>query len=216
MNVVLIGEFITLRPLMKEDAGISLAWRQSKCATLLNSGASTVTDQAAWIARRPASEYNFIIELKSGQAVGMVSLIQIDAVHQRGETSRFLIGEEDAVRGIPAAVEAMKLIYELAFDHLALRKVYGVVVSDDSMMLKWQKFLGMKEEGRQREHLFINGRFQDSVMLGMLVDEYRQNALPRMNMLIGIGRKSSQSQPSIRPDISGVHIELPISDKLLA
>ena len=82
----------------------------------------------------------------------------------------------------------MKLVYELAFDQLGLLKVHGAVVSDNPLMLKWQKFLGMKEEGRLRQHLFINGHFQDSVMLGMLADEYRNNALPRMKMLIAAGR----------------------------
>jgi diamine N-acetyltransferase len=188
MNITLSGEFVTLRPLRPADAELTLAWRQSQRAINLNRGAATVVQQAAWIASRPESEYNFLITLKSGQAVGMVSLINVDTEHRRAEPARFLIGEEDAVRGIPAAVEAMKLVYELAFDQLGLLKVHGAVVSDNPLMLKWQKFLGMKEEGRLRQHLFINGHFQDSVMLGMLADEYRNNALPRMKMLIAAGR----------------------------
>ncbi len=188
MSVTLSGEFVTLRPLIAADAELTLAWRQGERAINLNRGAQNVAQQAAWIASRPAGEYNFMIVLKSGVAVGMVSLINIDTEHRHAEPARFLIGDEDAVRGIPAAVEAMKLLYELAFDRLELLRVYGAVVSDNPLMLKWQKFLGMKEEGRQRQHLFLNGHFQDSVMLGMLADEYRKDALPRMKMLIAAGR----------------------------
>jgi diamine N-acetyltransferase len=188
MSVTLSGEFVTLRPLVPADAELTLAWRQSERAINLNKGAQTVAQQAAWIASRPASEHNFMIVLKSGQPVGMVSLVGIDTEHSHAEPARFLIGEEEAVRGIPAAVEAMKLLYELAFDRLELLRVHGAVVSDNPLMLKWQKFLGMKEEGRQRQHLFINGHFQDSIMLGMLADEYRKSALPRMKMLIAAGR----------------------------
>jgi RimJ/RimL family protein N-acetyltransferase len=188
MSITLSGEFVTLRPLVPADAELTLSWRQGERAINLNKGAQTVAQQAAWIASRPASEHNFMIVLKSGQPVGMVSLVGIDTEHRHAEPARFLIGEEEAVRGIPAAVEAMKLLYELAFDRLELLRVYGAVVSDNPLMLKWQKFLGMKEEGRQRQHLFINGHFQDSIMLGMLADEYRKSALPRMKMLIAAGR----------------------------
>jgi RimJ/RimL family protein N-acetyltransferase len=188
MTITLVGEFVTLRPVAPSDAAQTLAWRQSKRAVNLNAGAQTLEQQAAWLASRPASELNFIIELKSGEAIGTLSLVDIDRVNSRAESGRFLIGEEEAVRGIPAATEAMKLLYELAFDQLGLNRVYGTIASDNRLMLKWQRFMGMKEEGRQRLHYFINGHFQDAVMLGMLADEYRQVALPRMNSFIAAGR----------------------------
>jgi RimJ/RimL family protein N-acetyltransferase len=118
----------------------------------------------------------------------MVSVSGIDTVHRHAEPGRFLIGEQEAVRSIPAAVEAMKLVYGLVFDELKLVRVYGTIASDNLLMIKWQKFLGMKEEGRMRNHYFINGHFQDAVMFGMLADEYRNIALPRMNSLIAAGR----------------------------
>ena len=189
MDQWLKGEFVTLRPLTLDDAPMTLRWRQSARAIYLNSGAQTLAQQEEWIASRPASEYNFVITLKEGLAVGMVSLIDVNQVHRRAEPARFLIGEEDAVRGIPAAVEAMKLIYSLAFDDLDLLRVFGTSASDNLLMIKWQNFLGMKEEGRLRKHYFLNGRFQDAVVLGMLVEEYRTIALPRMSALIAAGRR---------------------------
>jgi RimJ/RimL family protein N-acetyltransferase len=188
MEATLSGEFVDLPPLTRDHAAITLRWRQSERAVHLHRGAQTVEQQAAWIASRPASEYNFAITLKTGTPVGMVSLSGIDAHNRHAEPGRFLIGDEEAVRGIPAAVEAMKLVYELAFDKLELLRVYGTIASDNTLMIKWQKFLGMKEEGRLRSHYFINGHFQDAVLFGMLVDEYRSVALPRMKSLIAAGR----------------------------
>jgi len=188
MNITLHGGFVDLRPLRVDDAAMTFAWRQSQRSVNLNRGAQTVQQQARWLASRPESEYNFAIMLKTGLPVGMVSVTGIDTVHGHAEPGRFLIGDENAVRGIPAAVEAMKLVYELVFDELKLQRVYGTIASDNVLMMKWQKFLGMKEEGRLRKHYFINGHFQDAVMFGMLVDEYRVTALPRMNSLIAAGR----------------------------
>lgn len=182
------GEFVNLRPLQVSDAELTYNWRHAARAKYLNQGAASVEQQAAWIASRPASEYNFVIELKSGHAVGMVSLTGIDTINQHGESGRFLIGDEDAVKGAPAAVEAMKLIYELAFDQLGLIRICGTVAADNHLMIKWQKYLGMKEEGRLRNHLYLGGQFQDAIFLGLLVEEYRKVTLPRMNFLIATGR----------------------------
>jgi RimJ/RimL family protein N-acetyltransferase len=179
------GTFAVLRPLRVEDAELTLGWRLDERASLLNRGASTVAQQAAWIASRTDDEFNFVIELASGRPVGMLSLIDIDRNNRRAEPARFLIGEPDAVRGLPVAVEAMKLLYEFTFDELKLHRVHGLVVADNRLMIKWQKFLGMREEGLLRQHYFIGGEYRDAICLAMLEDEYRTVALPRMNALIG-------------------------------
>lgn len=193
-ELILQGEFVDLVPLRAEHAELTFAWRQGARAAYLNRGAADVAQQAAWIASRPASEYNFIIALKDGRPVGMLALCGIDEGHRHAESGRFLIGDEDAVKGIPAAVEAMKLLYELAFDRLGLTRVFGTIAADNKLMIKWQRFLGMKEEGRLRNHYFINGHFQDCVMLGILDDEYRSAALPRMNSLIAAGRSAAAAR----------------------
>jgi diamine N-acetyltransferase len=181
---VLRGDFVQLRPLQVADAELTFRWRTRARARLLNAGARTVEQQAAWIAGRPESEYNYVIELVNGLPVGMVSLTGIDPVNRHGEPGRFLIGDEDAVHGVPAAVEATKLLYRLAFEELGLVRVCGIVAAENTLMIKWQKFMGMREEGRLRNHLFLDGRFQDAVFLGLLVEEYRATTQPRMDALI--------------------------------
>ena len=182
------GDFVILRPISPEDAEITLRWRQSDRSSLLNAGAQTVEQQRQWIASRGQSEINYMIQLKSGQPVGMLSLIAIDLANSRAESARFLIGENDLVKGIPAAVEAMKLLYDLAFKKLKLNRVYGTIAEDNTLMIKWQKFLGMNEEGRLRKHYFIQEKFQDAVCLGILADEYETQALPKMKLLMRAGK----------------------------
>ena len=179
-----LGRFVNLRPLLPGDAGLTHQWRTGARARLLNQSAGSVEQQEAWIASRPASERNFVIERSDAQAVGMLSLVGIDHLNRHAEPGRFLIGDEEAVRGIPAAVEAMKLLYELAFDELDLVRVYGTIASDNKRMIKWQKYLGMREEGCMRQHYFIDGRFQDALIFALLAVEYRSETLPRLEALI--------------------------------
>ena len=185
------GQFVNLRPLTVEDAALTLEWRRAARARFLNAGAASVEQQAAWIAGRPASEYNYIIELKNGHPIGMLSLTGIDRANRHGEPGRFLIGDEAAAQGVPAAVEAMKLLYELAFDQLELVRVCGIVAANNTLMVKWQKFMGMKEEGRLRKHLCQDGAFHDAVFLGLLVEDYRKVTLPRMKLLMAAAQPTN-------------------------
>lgn len=185
---VLEGEFVNLRPLQVADAELTFRWRHAQRAKFLNAAAATKEQQAAWIAGRPMAEYNFIIELKNGHPVGMLSLTSIDATNRNGEPGRFLIGDEEAANGVPVAVEALKLLYELAFGQLGLVRVCGIVAANNQLMIKWQKYMGMREEGRLRNHLCQDGQFHDAVFLGLLVDEYCKITLPRMKALIALAR----------------------------
>jgi RimJ/RimL family protein N-acetyltransferase len=186
---VLEGEFIRLRPLQVADADLTYQWRRAQRAKFLNVGAASVEQQAAWIAGRPVSEYNFIIEMKNACPIGMLSLISVDLVNKHAETGRFLIGDEASAKGVPAAVEAMKLLYQLAFDQIDLVRIFGTIASGNPLMIKWQKYLGMKEEGRMRSHYFIDGKWQDAVVLGLLADEARTHSIPRMKALIASARR---------------------------
>lgn len=182
------GEFVALRPLSVNDAGLTHEWRNAERAAYLNQSAATVEDQARWIAGRPASELNYIIELGSGAPVGMLSLVSIDLAHRRAESARFLIGDETLAKGAPVAVEAMKLLYEIAFDRLGLERIHGLIEARNHLMVKWQLYLGMKEEGRLRRHYLRDSEFVDAVVLGLLADEYRSISLPKMNSLIALAR----------------------------
>lgn len=185
---VLVGRHVDLRPLAASDADLTFRWRNSARAGLLNQGAGSVEQQARWIEDRPQSERNYVIALKSGEAVGMLSLVDIDLHNSRAETGRFLIGEEERVKGVPAAVEAMALLYDLAFNRLGLSRLYGTVAAANTLMIKWQKFLGMKEEGRLRHHYNIGGEFQDAVCLGILKGEYEAEFLPKAKVLMTVAK----------------------------
>ncbi len=144
---VLQGEFVYLRPLQVGDAELTFNWLGPKRAKFFNQGVSSIEQQAAWIAARAESEHNFVVKLKSGLPVGMLSLIGINHANRHGEPGWFLVSNEDYLKGFPAAVEAMKLLYELAFDNLQLVLACSIVAANNYLMIKSQKYTGMKEEG---------------------------------------------------------------------
>lgn len=186
----LAGRYVDLRPLMPGDAEMTLQWRQGSRARYLNAGAASVEQQADWISGRPSSEYNWIIQLKDGSPIGMLSLVDIDVRNSRAETGRFLIGDEEKAKGVPAAVEAMGLVYDFAFNTLNLSRLHGMISADNTLMVKWQKYLGMIEEGRLREHYRSDEGAQDAIVLGILRAEYLSIFIPRARALIAMGRSA--------------------------
>ena len=188
-NVVLQGKYVTLRPLGRGDAALTQRWRTSGRAFLLNRGAQTVQQQAEWITSRPfdpTQEMNWVQTLTAtGQPVGMLSLCDIDLVHKRAEPGHFLIGEPDAVKGMPVAFEAVSLLYKLAFDTLGLQRLWGPMASGNRQMLQFHKYMGWQEEGRLRRHYCLNGKWHDAILIGLLEEDYRAVTLPKLNKLIG-------------------------------
>jgi len=65
----------------------------------------------------------------------------------------------------------MTLLY-LLFKHLGVHRVSIVTGSHNQRMLKMLQRLGIRQEGEAREERFIHGRFYDSVLMGVLADEF--------------------------------------------
>jgi diamine N-acetyltransferase len=187
-SMVLRGSNVTLRPLRVTDAEMTLRWRNSPRAFLLNPGARTVQQQRAWIAARPNTEYNFIIELGMKEPVGMLSLVDIDFQHRRAEPAHFLIGEPDLVKPYGPgciAAEAELLLFELAFDTLGLHRLDGTMAEDNTGMIAWNRYIGFREEGRLKHYYWLDGHWQDCVRMGLLEYAFRTYTIPRLRGFMG-------------------------------
>ncbi len=182
--MILQGKHVTLRPLTTDDAATTQGWRMSGRAFLLNRGAQSVEQQKVWIASRALlPEYNFIMEV-AGQPVGMISLEDIDLAHKRAQPAHLLIGEPEKVQGLPVALEAVQLLYGMAFDKLRLRKLWGPIASENKQMITWQKFLGFEERGRLQGHYHLNGTWQDAVIVELTRERYDSITVPKLRSLI--------------------------------
>ena len=184
-EIFAMGNWCYLRPIRVSDAGMTFEWRNLDRASSLGGAPTDVESQVEWISTRPESELNFIICLTSNDIpVGMISIIDINHHHGTVQTSRFLIGEEKLVAGLPIAVEAMYLCYEKIFREWNIRKVWGFVASTNWRMIKWQTFLGMKKEGVQEQQLVVGGEIVDAVLLGLTREQYLGYVQNRMHTMI--------------------------------
>jgi RimJ/RimL family protein N-acetyltransferase len=182
------GTFVELRSIQVDDAAITLMWRQSARASYLGGSAESIEKQAEWINSRPKDEINFIIiNKKNRKSVGMISLIDLDFKNMNAQTARFLIGDIENSNGFPIAAEAMLLLYDYAFGELDLSRVYGFINSENKLMIKWQKYMGMQHEGTWRKHLIASdGLRNDAELFGLLKVEFETVTKRKLEALIRV------------------------------
>jgi len=112
---------------------------------------------------------SFAIEV-DGRYIGHCSLSGIDAVNRTCELS-IEIGEKTCW-GQGYGRDAIHLLLQYAFDHHNLNRVWLETHSENERAIRCYRACGFVEEGRLRQHLWLDGRFVDRIYMGLLRDEY--------------------------------------------
>ena len=67
----------------------------------------------------------------------------------------------------------MGLLLDYAFRLRNLRRVWLEVYADNERGIRAYKSCDFVEEGRMREHVWLEGRYVDNVIMGILREEWR-------------------------------------------
>jgi len=73
------------------------------------------------------------------------------------------------------ATEAARAMLAFGFDDLRLHRIWGACVAGNAASAGVMEKLGMRLEGRLRESDWIEGRWYDSLVYGILEQEWRQD-----------------------------------------
>jgi RimJ/RimL family protein N-acetyltransferase len=106
-----------------------------------------------------------------GRLVGTCCLVDIDAVARQAEL-RVRIGDRDAW-GKGYATDACALLLAHAFERLNLHRVWLRVLEMNASAQRVYEKLGFAVEGRLRQSAFVDGAFRDTILMGILIDEWR-------------------------------------------
>lgn len=108
---------------------------------------------------------------ETNESIGDISLLDINH-HNRRATVRLAIFNE-ANCGNGYGTEALQLLLEYGFDVLNLHRIGLDVYSYNERAIKSYEKVGFKVEGRIRDELFYNGKYHDSIIMGILDSEFR-------------------------------------------
>ncbi len=76
------------------------------------------------------------------------------------------------------ATEAAKAIVEYLFDELDVHRVYASCDPENHASVRVLERVGMSLEGRLRQNMIIHGEYRDSLIFGILANEWRRRVQP--------------------------------------
>lgn len=109
----------------------------------------------------------FMIDV-DGIAVGSVSLFEFDELARHAEVGITLVPE---ARGKGIGTAAISQIVEFAFVRCNLRRVHLQVIESNFGAIRAYEKAGFVIEGRQRQHAWVRGKYEDLVIMGILRSE---------------------------------------------
>ena len=174
----LTGSRVTLRAFRPEDlvARRRLGWWheiERGYGAYTETRPMTDEEAAAWpghlAARSAAGACCWAIE-RDGELAGAVFLSD---VREDGRKARLAIGmyaPQFLGRGL--GTEAIRLVLRHAFGTLGMHRVDLKVLADNTRAVAAYRSCGFVEEGRERESCWVDGAWQDDLIMGVLDREF--------------------------------------------
>jgi RimJ/RimL family protein N-acetyltransferase len=115
-----------------------------------------------------SSDIRFVIDA-DGSPVGSVSLFAQDELARHAEVGIALIPE---ARGRGIGTAAIAQMVEFAFVRRNLRRIHLEAIASNTGAIRAYEKAGFVHEGRQREHAWVRGTYEDIVRMGILRSEW--------------------------------------------
>jgi len=166
-----------LRPVRASDASISIAWRNDPEVRDMALGYRypvTMAMEEAWYSKALAPDNKdvfFAIEdLSDGAFVGIVSLTNVDLVSAHAFFG-IVIGDRTR-QGRGLGRDALALMLGYGFQMLRLNRVLLHVPAYNARAIALYESAGFKLEGTMRDHVYLDGKFHDVRVMGLLASEF--------------------------------------------
>ncbi|MDN5895808.1 MAG: GNAT family N-acetyltransferase [Nocardioides sp.] len=110
---------------------------------------------------------NFVVDV-DGSAVGSVELFGHDSFARHAEVGISLVPE---ARGRGLGTAAIIQLVEFGFSRCNLRRIHLQAIASNTGAIRAYEKAGFVIEGRQRQHAWVRGAYEDIVLMGILRSE---------------------------------------------
>lgn len=162
-----------LRELLRSDVGLINKWRNDheiqKWLVHPFRFVGEETDQKwfdDYLSRRANNIRLAICSSESGNAIGVVYLLNIDWVVRSGEFG-IMVGDK-ASQGKGVGEFATRSMLDHAFTDMNLHRVDLTVLVNNERAINLYKKVGFVEEGRSRQGIFKKGKYVDVIRMAIL------------------------------------------------
>ena len=132
-------------------------------------------DQMDWFSNchNGLDRLRYTIVTEADGPVGMIGLRDIDWKNGVASGLGMRIAKKE-IRTKGLATDAWMTLMRYAFEELRLNRVNGSALDYNAISQHVCKKVGFKEEGRQRQAVFKNGKYHDLVLFGCLKSDYEE------------------------------------------
>jgi len=171
MNQSASSGSVRLRLVRQEDSNLLFEWINDRELVVLNAPFRPISkvEHEKWVdslGLRRNFAFFMIEDVASGLAIGSCQLTNIHDVHRSAEL-QIRIGRSD-YQNKGAGSEAVRLLIEHGFDKLKLHRIMLHVFSTNLRAIHVYKKNGFRQEGVLREAAFIEGRWLDVFVFGLI------------------------------------------------
>ena len=184
----LVGDRIYLSPkgTSEEEIKIFTEWMNDFQVTDYTGRSAyimTMSAEKEWLENdaKNTDNRNFnIIDLKSNKLVGTIGLNHFNWI-ERSAVLGIFIGEKD-YRDNGYGTEAIKLLLEYGFKYLNLHSIRLDLLSVNERAHKCYLKCGFKDTGKNREEIFLNGKYYDKLNMDILENEFEGDYIRNKNV----------------------------------
>tara|TARA_A100001011_G_scaffold16404_1_gene17108 strand:+ start:122 stop:658 length:537 start_codon:yes stop_codon:yes gene_type:complete len=169
------GEKVELTKPSREDMNLLSEWRNnSKFRRYYREyKEKNIDDQLSWfdnIMQNDQSWHHFIARpIGEKNIIGVALLNHIHEVNRTGEFG-ITLGDLN-YRGKGYGKDMLITLLKYGFDQLNLNRIWCEVYSNNEALHFYRK-IGFKDEGVLRQHVYKDGEYLNSILLGMLKSEF--------------------------------------------
>ena len=115
----------------------------------------------------PEDTVTFVVDV-DGTAVGAASLFEFDSFARHAEAGISLVPD---ARGRGIGTAAIAQLIEFGFVRRNLRRIHLQAIASNTGAIRAYEKVGFVVEGRQRQHAWVRGAYEDIVLMGILRSE---------------------------------------------
>jgi RimJ/RimL family protein N-acetyltransferase len=177
---MLQSEHVVLAPLTQADAPVLYGWINDRATAICNGPYRPIgeAEHRNWFAAIQQRQDVVIFGIRRRDDDALIGSCQLHSIHPVHRTAelQIRIGQVDQ-RSQGLGTEGVRLLLRFAFLDLNLERVHLHVFADNTAALRVYQRVGFVEEGRLRQHAYVDGQRRDVVMMGILRQEFLSRPL---------------------------------------
>lgn len=180
------GEKVYLSPISTEPVETYAKWMndfQVTDYTHASGGLFSLEDEKAWATENATgpSQYTFaIVKQENDEMIGTISFNRVNQIDRRGSVGIMIGDAENRNKGY--GTEALQLLLDYGFHYLNFHSIELSLLDDNERAKRCYEKVGFREVGRDREAIFLNGKYHDHLHMDMLRSEFQGEFIRNKNV----------------------------------